>query len=309
MSLVSDIINDALFYIGCYGPGETVSSEEQSFALRCTNRMLDSWSAEKLSAIGVRQASYALDGSGQYAFGVGQSWNATNRPIKIKAASTIPSYGTLSVSTTIAANIAVGTKTVTPASMYHIQAGTRVTVANSDASNTETTMVLAITSTTFTAVFALTKTGPGITVTAAGLPSGLEKPARIVTAEEWVTVADKTRTGIFIEDLMYDNGWPTGNIFVTPMPPAGSVSLWTYEAITNFVNLTDAVSLPPGFERPLVLVLALEMCLPFSRPIPDGLPQLAQAAKLTIQALAAEILGTPMPGAPAQPPQPGQGKQ
>src|ERR1035441_6112409 len=71
----------------------------------------------------------------------------------------------------------------------------------------------------------------------------------------------------------------------------------------------DTVSLPPGFERPLVLLLAMEMCLPFSRPIPDGLPQLTQAAKLTIQALAAEILGTPMPGAPAQPPQPGQGKQ
>jgi hypothetical protein len=208
MSLVSDIIDDALFYIGAYGPGETVSSDDQAFALRCVNRALDSWSAEKLSVIGVKNALYALSGAASYTFGPGETW-----------------------------------------------------------------------------------------------------AARIVTAEEWVAIADKTRVGLFISDLLYDNGYPTGNIHVTPMPAAGNCSLWTYEAITDFVNLTDTVSLPPGFERPLVLLFAMEMCIPFSRPIPDGLPQLAQAAKLTIQALAAEIMGTPMPGAPAQPPQPGEGKQ
>lgn len=229
-SLVSDIIDDALFYIGAYGPAETVSSDDQSFALRCVNRALDSWSAEKLSVIGIKNATYALSGASSYAFGPTLTWNAAARPIKIKAASTITA-------------------------------------------------------------------------------AGIERPARIVTAEEWVGIADKTRTGLMIEDLLYDNGWPTGNISVTPKPAAGNLSLWTYEAISNFVNLTDTVSLPPGFERPLVLLLAMEMCLPFSRPIPNGLPELAQASKLTIQALAAEILGTPMPGAPAQPPQPGQGKQ
>jgi hypothetical protein len=230
MSLVSDIIDDALFYISAYGPGQTVSSDDQTFALRCVNRALDGWSAEKLSPIGIKNASYALSGAASYTYGPTKTWAATARPIKIKAASTI------------AAN-------------------------------------------------------------------GVERAARIVTAEEWVSVPDKTRVGLFIADLMYDGGFPTGNIYVTPKPSAGNCSLWTYEAITQFALLTDTVSLPPGFERPLVLMLAMEMCLPFSRPIPEGLPQLAQAAKLTIQELAAEIMGTPMPGAPAQPPQPGAGKQ
>jgi len=230
MSLVSDIIDDALFYIGAYGPGETVSSDDQTFGLRCVNRALDSWSAEKLSPVGIKNATYALSGAASYTFGPAKTWAATARPIKIKAASTI------------AAN-------------------------------------------------------------------GVERAARIVTAEEWAAIPDKTRVGLFVDGLLYDDGYPTGNIYVTPKPAAGNCSLWTYEAITQFVNLTDAVSLPPGFERPLVLMLAMELCLPFSRPIPDGLPQLGQAAKLTIQALAAEILGTPMPGAAAQPPQPGQGKQ
>src|SRR5271157_5835595 len=228
MSLVSDIINDALFYIGAYGPGEAVSSEDQTFVLRCVNRALDSWSAEKLSPIGVKNATYALSGAGSYTYGPTKTWAATARPMKIKAASTI------------AAN-------------------------------------------------------------------GVEAPAEIITAEEWVKLRDKPRTGLFIQKLMYDNGWPTGNIYVTPKPAAGNCSLWTYEAITQFANLTDTVSLPPGFERPLVLMFAMEMCIPFTRPIPDGLPQLATAAKATIQMLAAEIMGGPVqgPGAGGQ----GPGKQ
>ena len=37
-----------------------------------------------------------------------------------------------------------------------------------------------------------------------------EKDARIATADQWAQVPDKSRTGIFVEDLFYDNGFPTG---------------------------------------------------------------------------------------------------
>lgn len=229
-NLVSDIIDDALYYIGAYGPSETISTDDQTFGQRIVNRLLDSWSAKKLSPIGVKHTSYLLTGAASYTFGPGQTWNAATRPLKVKAASTIA-------------------------------------------------------------------------------VNGVETPAKVVTAEEWVTIRDKTRTGLFMKALLWDGGFPNGNIYVTPMPGAGSCSLWTYEAITQFVNLTDAVSLPLGYERALVLCFALELCIPFTRPIPDGLPQLAQEALSTIQLLNAEILGMPMPGAAAQPPQPGEGKQ
>jgi hypothetical protein len=225
MSLVSDILDDALMYIGAYGPGETVSSDDQTFALRICNRALDGWSARKLSPIGVKHANYTLSGAASYTYGPAMTWNATTRPIKVKAASTIAA-------------------------------------------------------------------------------DGVETPAVIVTAEEWVQIRDKTRTGLFVRELLYDGGYPTGNIYVTPMPAAGSCSLWTYEAITDFVNLTDTVSLPPGFERALVIALGLELCIPFQRPIPDGLPQLAVQAMEDIATLTAEILGTPAPQ-PAQPTQQG----
>lgn len=70
----------------------------------------------------------------------------------------------LTVSTTISANVATGQQTVTPAAMTNIKVGSTQVVANSDTSNLEYVVVSAITSTTFTAIFASTKTGPGITV-------------------------------------------------------------------------------------------------------------------------------------------------
>ena len=221
MSLVSDILDDALMYIGCYGPSETVSTDDQTFALRICNRALDGWSARKLSPIGIKSVNYILTGLGVYPFGPGLTWAATTRPIKIKAASVI-SY------------------------------------------------------------------------------NGVEKEAKIVSAEEWAAIPDKTRTGVYVEAVFWDGGFPTGNISLSPMPATGAFWLRTYEAITDFINLTDTVSLPPGYERALVIALALELCIPFQRPIPDGLPQLAQQAMMDIAALSAEILGTPMPQAPPQ---------
>jgi hypothetical protein len=222
-SLVSDIIADALFYINAYGPGQTVSTDDQTFGLRVVNRVLDGWSARKLSPIGIKQGTYALSGAGSYTYGPAMVWAATVRPIKVKAAATV------------AAN-------------------------------------------------------------------GVQKEARVVTAEQWAGMADLTRTGIYIEDLYWDGGWPTGIVYVTPKPTAGSCLLWTYEQITAFVNLTDAVALPLGYERALVIAFALELCLPFGRPIPEGLPQLAQQAMVDIAALSAEILGTAVPAASPQGP-------
>jgi hypothetical protein len=221
MSLVSDILADSLMYIGAYGPGETISTDDQTFALRLVNRLLDGWSARKLSPIGIQTTNYALSGTGTYTFGPTGTWVATVRPIKIKAAS-----------------------------------------------------VLAV--------------------------NGTEKECRIVDAVGWAAVADKSRTGIFAEDLYWDGGFPSGNICLSPMPASGSCVLRTYQPITDFANLADTVSLPPGYERALVINFALELCIPFTRPIPEGLPQLAQQAMADIAALSAEILGTPVPTAAPQ---------
>jgi len=72
--------------------------------------------------------------------------------------------GSTQVNTTVAANIAVGSDTVTPASMTGIAVGSLLWVVNPSGTNGEVISVTAVAGTTFTATFTLTKTGPGIVV-------------------------------------------------------------------------------------------------------------------------------------------------
>jgi hypothetical protein len=80
------------------------------------------------------------------------------------------------VNTTIAANVATGSHTVTPASMAGIVPGVSLTVANSDGSHSETVLVTATTATSFTATFATTKTGPGVAVSVSALSQTIIVP-------------------------------------------------------------------------------------------------------------------------------------
>lgn len=222
MSLVSDILTDALNYIGANAAGETPDTDDQGLSLRVANRMLDSWSAKKLSLVtGVKVGTYTLSGAASYTYGTGQTWNGS-RPIKIKSAASVAANGTV-------------------------------------------------------------------------------MPIHIATAEEWAKIVDKTRTGIFVEDLYYDDATPSMVVYVTPMPAAGSVQLFTYEAITAFATWGSTVTLYPGMERALVTVLAFELCLPFGRPVPDELPQLAAEALNTVISLWSEISGQEVPAVPTTP--------
>jgi hypothetical protein len=137
--------------------------------------------------------------------------------------------------------------------------------------------------------------------------NGIETSIEIVSAEQWTKIRDKTRVGLFVKQLLWDAGYPAGNIFVTPKPAAGNVSLWMYVPIVQFVNLTDTVNLSPGFADCVIKRLALNLVFPFGRPMPDGLPQLAADALTTIAELQADILGSspPVGGQSPMPPPPG----
>lgn len=125
--------------------------------------------------------------------------------------------------------------------------------------------------------------------------NGTERPCNLPTADQWAAVADKSRTGIFVEDLFYDNGYPTGVVYVSPMPAAGSVILWTFEAITALPNQTGTVDLAPGYTEAIVTIAAMELCIAFQRPVTQEMAGAAGQAKDVISQLNAEIFSAPMP--------------
>ena len=225
MSNISDILTDALIYIGAVTTGQAANTDDLALALRVGNRLLDSMSAEKLSVVGLNLGTYALSGAASYTFGPGQTWAAPVRPVKIIAASTVA-------------------------------------------------------------------------------VNGVEKPINIANAERWVSIPDKTRTGIYVEDLMYDEGFPTGNISITPKPAAGSVNLWTYQVITALPNTSGTVTWAPGYELAFVNVLARELCPAFGRTLTEELNAAAERAKQVIVQLNAELFNAPAPSQPVEGPGP-----
>jgi hypothetical protein len=73
-----DFINDALTDIGVTAAGETPSTDEQNYALRLINQVLDSWSAEALPIYQITREVITMTGAASYAL--------ATRPVKIKAA-------------------------------------------------------------------------------------------------------------------------------------------------------------------------------------------------------------------------------
>lgn len=217
ISQVSDILTDALIYVGAYAQGQTPNPEDMSLALRVINRKIDSLAAEKLSMVGMNYGQYSLTpNTTSYTFGPGMIWNATVRPIKIKSASVV------------AAN-------------------------------------------------------------------GVERPCKIDTADQWAAVADKSRTGVYAEDFFYDNGYPTGNCFLSPMPVGGHAVLWTFQPIVTVPAPTGTLDLAPGFTEVFVTMAAQELCIAFQRPLTEELKLAADQSKSVIVQLCAELFDAPAP--------------
>jgi hypothetical protein len=148
--------------------------------------------------------------------------------------------------------------------------------------------------------------GPGMTWNATTRPikiksasvvavNGVEKSCNLPTADQWAAVPDKTRTGIYVEDLFYDNGFPTGNIYVSPIPATGNAILWTYQAIPALPNETGTVDLAPGYTEAIVTIAAAELCIAFQRPLTAELSNAAAQAKSVIEQLNAELFNAPAP--------------
>lgn len=125
--------------------------------------------------------------------------------------------------------------------------------------------------------------------------NNVERPCNICTADQWAAVPDKSRTGIYAEDLYYDNGYPTGKIYLSPMPSGGNAVLWTFQAIPALPNQTGTVDLAPGYTEAIVAIAGAELCIAFQRPLTQELAAAAAQAKDVIQQLNAELHNAPAP--------------
>lgn len=87
MATVNDLVTDAYGEIGVYGPSDTISFGDQTFALRRLNNILDTWAAQPLMAMAMSFYDLPVTaGVSSYTIGPSGSPITGARPTRIRAA-------------------------------------------------------------------------------------------------------------------------------------------------------------------------------------------------------------------------------
>lgn len=85
-------------------------------------------------------------------------------------------------------------------------------------------------------------------------------PVKVIQEQEYSMIGIKTQQQSWPMRMWYQCSFPNGTIYLWPVP-AQSCTLYvtTWTTVLSFAALTDAVSLPPGWEQALATNLAIQM--------------------------------------------------
>lgn len=103
------------------------------------------------------------------------------------------------------------------------------------------------------------------------LPNGPGMPIDVLTAKSWTQIPDRQSTSWSVRNLFYDRGFPTGNVYFSPVPLGGSVELTVFSALPPFADATTPLTMPgPGYSDLYIFGTALRMAAQMSVPIPES---------------------------------------
>jgi hypothetical protein len=117
------------------------------------------------------------------------------------------------------------------------------------------------------------------------IPSGstVEYPVDVLTDQRWAEVSDKTRQSI-PTDLYVAGEYPALRLYPWPVPDAAhTLVVYAWESIGRFVQTTQLLNLPPGYERALKYALAIELAPEFGKSASPEIVAIANNAKAAIK--------------------------
>ena len=115
--------------------------------------------------------------------------------------------------------------------------------------------------------------------------TGVDSALEIVDSPGWeaIPVPEKQMQSIFIRKLYCDYLYPNSTIYIWPTPRlSGTLELWVYAVMAQFVNLTDTIDLPQGYEAGLRFNLAVCLAPEYGRPIDQTVLANAQNFKASL---------------------------
>jgi hypothetical protein len=286
------IIYKSLRLLGVLASGEAPSAAEMQDSLYSLNSLIDSINANSQYYYYTGDEIFSLQ-SGQAAYAIG------NTSVAIS-------------SLTRALSVA----TVTTIDPHGLETGNRITVSGATQTDYNVTAAITVTSlTTFTYAVANNPATPatGTPVFTTG-DFSVSRPIRIVggftrsgsvdssigliTEQYWNNIADKTAASNPPVKLLYRPSAPFGQIILYPTPTSSppTLHLRAERTIYQYGDFTDTQFLPPGYQRLLELMLAVELAPEYgSRASPETIAylktSLADVTRTNIQKLPASKIG------------------
>ncbi len=139
----------------------------------------------------------------------------------------------------------------------------------------------------------------------------IRRKIKIVNEAEWSDIPERGRSGALIDVLYNDFGFPFSTFSVSPIPTGTpSISMFVWSVISQFVTLSDAFSLPDGYDQAYLKSLGVRVANSFHSPLVDqtyiAAAVQARTSLRTLNAMLFEnsaIESATAPGPGAAPPQ------
>lgn len=114
--------------------------------------------------------------------------------------------------------------------------------------------------------------------------NGISYAVRLIDSDAWAAIPDKTTTSTFPFWLYVEYGVSTVTLYAYPTPSAAiTLKLRTWSALQSFSTLTDALSLPMGYQRAITYSLAEEFGPEFGVDIPAKVQEIAAKARKNLK--------------------------
>lgn len=122
-----------------------------------------------------------------------------------------------------------------------------------------------------------------------------DTPIKVINASEWASIDNRGQSNNLISYLFYDRALSNAKVYVSPVPLGGSIELTMWSALTQFADLTTAITLPPGYVLPLTYALAMALAPQYLMPPTEALVKNAMDATARIRDLNASLMGRKPP--------------
>lgn len=112
-----------------------------------------------------------------------------------------------------------------------------------------------------------------------GSTPATEVPMAPMDTNAYMVLSQKDLPSTLPQQFYFNATWPNATFFIWPQVTQNvGLVLYLDRGVDVPPTLNSAVTGPQGYAEAFMYQLALRLCTPMARPIPDGLPQMASAA-------------------------------